>query len=711
VNIEDTDVSVSTAADDRPTDERLRPHAWQGRFSTTVAFPVSNYCDIVATATNALGNTGTDVVRIRMAYDLTVHSEQDPDGSAAVSFAPGCRLPQCLNPDTADSLVLTNGQLDPDDIELGGGDETAADSRAFISVLLYKPVQVAIEVVDAQNLSDTSLDRLVMHVTGPALTQEGFIPLVETTADSGDFIVETDRPGVPVIPCVFPATPPTGDDGTFIVDATATLNAVTIENLEGTDEGAINPLIVTQMQPVGTVAKPWDTLTVDDVSIESVQDPEDPNRHRAARPLMIVKRPVPESLRAYGNLIEAKSGTGTVSWTDSIARAIGMVWVAADPADIAAYGKGLDWPCVVNYGHSAGHEASGGPGNHDTEKGNLAPYEHFRGFTDDQIGKFRAKVANRGMQNAVVYLFTSDHGQTVTDHPLESLQVAEAAAATKDIQLRFHDENGYHDQVLGVIKTVPGLSDAAYLSANSPDHVPASVIFSPNGGLAYFYARDPAITTSSVAADWSTPNDPAIRDIAAALWKASSDPTTATAAGYPTFAGALGAEPVIIVRQTSAFVIPGTGGLDTYPNTYQFMALQRVVTEPTGNAHELVSLENIAQIHYDWVDFPRRIRALDDKIGSTPVGTRCGDIILVPDTRAGYVAVHEGDALPGWHGGPTKADSMTPLAIGCEALSVDGSNTFLRTLIDDSRDPEANGATQNEDMTRMVLKLFQQVHP
>jgi hypothetical protein len=140
------------------------------------------------------------------------------------------------------------------------------------------------------------------------------------------------------------------------------------------------------------------------------------------------------------------------------------------------------------------------------------------------------------------------------------------------------------------------------------------------------------------------------------------------------------------------------------------MALRNVFDDQGVEVHQLVSLEIIAQTHYDWVDFPRRIRALDDKIGSTPGGTRCGDIILVPDTKAGYVAVHEGDAFPGWHGGPTKADSMIPLAIGCEALSVDGSNTFLRTLIEDSRDQNA-GTSQNEDMTRMVMGIFQKVHP
>ena len=124
---------------------------------------------------------------------------------------------------------------------------------------------------------------------------------------------------------------------------------------------------------------------------------------------------------------------------------------------------------------------------------------------------------------------------------------------------------------------------------------------------------------------------------------------------------------------------------------------------------ELVSLEDIEARHRDsnWVDFARRIRAMDDRVGSTPAGTRCGDIILVPDTKAGFNAVHEGDAYPGWHGGPSEADSRVPLAIASEALSVEGANPLLRTLIERSKKP--GQPNQNQDMTRMVRKLFEEV--
>jgi len=148
---------------------------------------------------------------------------------------------------------------------------------------------------------------------------------------------------------------------------------------------------------------------------------------------------------------------------------------------------------------------------------------------------------------------------------------------------------------------------------------------------------------------------------------------------------------------------------EPYPTDYEIVGLAGVTYVNGQPLCELVSLEDIEARHRDsnWVDFARRIRAMDDRVGSTPAGTRCGDIILVPDTKAGFNAVHEGDAYPGWHGGPSEADSRVPLAIASEALSVEGANPLLRTLIERSKKP--GQPNQNQDMTRMVRKLFEEV--
>jgi hypothetical protein len=201
-----------------------------------------------------------------------------------------------------------------------------------------------------------------------------------------------------------------------------------------------------------------------------------------------------------------------------------------------------------------------------------------------------------------------------------------------------------------------------------------------------------------------------IRDIAVKIWKASHDPAPAAIEGQPkpySFHGVLGKDPVVLVRQTGAFLensdtIPPT----PYPTTYEIMGLE-VVTRPNGQIrHNLVSLESIEARHSDWVDFARRVRALNDMKGGNPNGTRCGDIIIIPDTKAGFNAVHEGDAYPGWHGGPSQADSYVPLTVASEALSVEGANEVLRKIIDFSKQ---GSVQQNSDTTRVIQKIFTEV--
>lgn len=43
------------------------------------------------------------------------------------------------------------------------------------------------------------------------------------------------------------------------------------------------------------------------------------------------------------------------------------------------------------------------------------------------------------------------------------------------------------------------------------------------------------------------------------------------------------------------------------------------------------------------------------------IGSRSGDIIILPDMKSGYATFVPGDALHGWHGGPSKEESEVPL--------------------------------------------------
>jgi predicted AlkP superfamily pyrophosphatase or phosphodiesterase len=1040
IDIAGNTVSVSKVDDDREEDERIRPYAWRGKFTTKVVMPVTNVFDIVAKATNALGNSGYDSASVKMTYDTKIHGTSNPGGgSPAVQLIPGCRLPDGLITTREDTLALIDCFTG---VEMGGGVETEPAARLFPGLLLSRSVIVTIDSEPA-SLSATEKDRLMMRISGPALETEAVIPLLETDNDSREFRPDASRADE-TVPVKFPGIPGS-PDGETEFDTTVTITSITVDNKPGTDEGLVAPLVVTVAQPE-TGSKPlvpWEDLKIDGTTLEVIED-SDAQHRRAKLPLLLVKRPVPATLTGNGNIIEAKSLKGALQWSDDHGRLIGMAWVAADPKDVARYGKGLEWPCIIkginlrapllgnslvptnadqwtariktpnggielkdmtttyrkrsisltgrtqfiydmdftgslnaknssegtysveilhddkligtsvdqieiiptrvvlfcidglgahwfgeagknapelrsimgegkgtginatfskaifrtgasalpsitwcnwasvmtgkdpkvhgvygnsffrrdmpaerpifsgndenftgetttlisaatfglnqylkpgvqtifeamkfvhsdkttasiftwygrgadgertytcslakrhgkklvmgaglsylfsgpsgaitgaansaikayneaqmlkghaedgstaefvdrfsldftleewsgenpphftaiylpgpdNFGHSAGEELYSGSGSHDTETGNWKPFKHFLGHTDEQIGRLRKRIAELGMQNAVVYVFTSDHGQTVTDHPLPSAGGDPETANEHDLHLRWEQEA--NRQIISLVDAIPGLEERTFLAANHGNHNQQAVIYSPNGGMAYFYARDPGQEVLTGNSQWSAPHNETIRDIAVQLWKASHDNGFAAGLGYPQFQGALGKDPVVLVRQTGAFL--DMNG-NPYSNSYEIMALTNILILPDKTLVELSSLEAVASRHSDWTDFPRRIRALDDKIGNTPSGTRCGDIIIIPDTKAGYNAVHEGDAYPGWHGGPSKADSRVPLAIASEALSIDGANQVLRDVIDASMTSRA-GVHQNQDTTRMILKIFQEV--
>lgn len=79
----------------------------------------------------------------------------------------------------------------------------------------------------------------------------------------------------------------------------------------------------------------------------------------------------------------------------------------------------------------------------------------------------------------------------------------------------------------------------------------------------------------------------------------------------------------------------------------------------------------------DWPEFEERITDLNDK---DPFGSRVGDILLIMDERAGYLAINSGEELAGWHGGPSVAESLVPLMINIPGDVVD--KQFLSEAVD-----------------------------
>jgi hypothetical protein len=373
-------------------------------------------------------------------------------------------------------------------------------------------------------------------------------------------------------------------------------------------------------------------------------------------------------------------------------------WSGDDIPDLTA----IYLPGPDNLGHASGIDGEGASaGYHDTTIGNPVPYQHFVEHTDKRIGDLRKRIAEKGMLHAVVYVLTSDHGQTITNHPYSSNP---EVSDSHDLELRW--QQGVNEQVIQVIESArPGLAAQTFLASTAPDHLGSSVIYSPNGGMSYIYTRDSTSTSRTDGSHWSTPDDVLTRDLAFELWRQSHGEAPSRPEQTYSFAGALGHDPVVLVRQTGAMA--DLNG-NAYPNSYAIMAIANVKLVDTDFRCELISLEAMEERRKDrnWVDFARRIRNLDDKVGSNPAGTRCGDIILIADTEAGYNAVHEGDAYPGWHGGPTKADSEVPLVVASEALSVEGGNQALRQAIANGRSPGVS-QSQNQDITRIIIKLMQ----
>ena len=118
--------------------------------------------------------------------------------------------------------------------------------------------------------------------------------------------------------------------------------------------------------------------------------------------------------------------------------------------------------------------------------------------------------------------------------------------------------------------------------------------------------------------------------------------------GHPinssSFAGALGPNPVVLVRQTGA--MRDLNG-EFYNETNVMMAIRQVLVRDDGQTrYDLASLEDIIYEHGDWLNFPLRIRELDDRHGMNPMNARMGDIIIIADTRNGYNAVHEATPFP-----------------------------------------------------------------
>jgi hypothetical protein len=415
---------------------------------------------------------------------------------------------------------------------------------------------------------------------------------------------------------------------------------------------------------------------------------------------------------AAGQMINGHEPSGlTAQYTDaySVSRLVESWRTSYPPVLTTVYLPGPD-----NFGH-ANAKDYGYEGMRDLESGNRSPYKHFVGYTARWLRLFHERhVVQTGWAGATIYLLVSDHGQTVTTpegHPHEQagakkglwvVSKSKGEKFEKNVHLRhFHedDENSKVEQLVQVVDAVNEATRrglAAWMRRDENDHRKRSVIFSPNGGLAFIYVSG----TVEGSPPWSQMPQTRVSEIAKAIYQcALGNYSPRGQIVYPGFSGALGPDPAIIVRDTAEWEGEASGklkvlGIDQATGRF---ALRPLATLDGKNQH--------------WVNTARRIDGLDDyqKDGAA---ARCPDIILIMNTGGGWNAVHEGDVLPGWHGGPSQADSLVPFALGFNGLELGGRNEILRQTIataESSDSAENPTGLQNRHMHYVMLELLRKL--
>ena len=95
-----------------------------------------------------------------------------------------------------------------------------------------------------------------------------------------------------------------------------------------------------------------------------------------------------------------------------------------------------------------------------------------------------------------------------------------------------------------------------------------------------------------------------------------------------------------------------------------------------GSIEDFLNARKAVVSDLDWPEFEKRLQEMNHK---NTTGSRTGDIVVVLDGRAGYLAINTNDDLfPGWHGGPTVSESYVPLIFGMPGnLFVDSSGNLI----------------------------------
>lgn len=318
--------------------------------------------------------------------------------------------------------------------------------------------------------------------------------------------------------------------------------------------------------------------------------------------------------------------------------------------------------------------------------------KHASEHTDAALGQLLEEIESDGYANAVMFAATGDHGlkqytqndELVIDVP-EVQQLVEAPPSEGGLgwtmwrgESTTGEDGDDYDEL------------ASYLNQHS------RLVYAPNGGLAQIYVR------SEGQLWFQAPNADDVKQVASLLWRESmghecpswadvskdsegecyeSGPFKKFVQIQPrvdgperpkTTDGAFGRPPAIFVKLDNsaqefsfendyawvkAVESNHSGGND--PSNYTGLIL--------GTVNEFLDERSKTgeSLNHYWVAFEERLKEMND---TNPDGSRSGDIVVFFHSKYGYLTVNEandeGISYPGWHGGPTWAESAVPLMLG-----------------------------------------------
>ncbi|MHC5056010.1 MAG: alkaline phosphatase family protein [Planctomycetota bacterium] len=385
------------------------------------------------------------------------------------------------------------------------------------------------------------------------------------------------------------------------------------------------------------------------------------------------KRYVSEKYKRINILLEHSPTAACQLDRVSADYAVGVLsrWVRTVPDFMAVYFPGPD-----NVGHGVGYGSAGFPaGGQDTSKALDVTRMHFSMITDHHFGRIVDRIEEMGLAAATLYVIVSDHGMVGVDTGDDKKDLV--LKTERILQSR---EDKYTDELKRLSDKVSALTDRVYFGGDVHEAEKYRVVYAPEGGLAHIYLR-------SQGKDWGA--FPSFSEVVKPLAKELYDECIKDAGGADTlrtFEGAIGdtsrdEQPAILVRD---------------PTSSEY-----VVFEWTGD-YDPLPLTSLAGSRTNWEDIQEWVA---ENLDDGPAGSRAGDIILLFNIREGYNGCNKGDEFPGWHGGPTFAESRVPFWVAFRGLEVEGA-TFIDDALGEVID-EARPRLSHVDP--LIRRIFEKV--